>query len=151
MQRNIGRAVGGGIVGTLLMTAVGMWVAPMMGIPRMNPAEMLAGQMGGNVLVGWMAHLMIGGVLAVGYTFVVSKLSGPPAARGAVYALAPWLMQQIIVMPMMGMPVFSGSIAMAMGSLIGHLIYGASLGAIYGPVSDASRVGGSARAAAARQ
>jgi hypothetical protein len=33
---------------------------------------------------------------------------------------------------MMGMPVFSGSAAMAMGSLIGHLVYGAVVGAIYG-------------------
>ena len=33
---------------------------------------------------------------------------------------------------MMGMPVFSGSFAMAGGSLIGHLIYGAALGGMYG-------------------
>ena len=43
MQRNWTRAVVAGVVGTLVMTAVGVWLAPMMGIPRMNPAEMLAG------------------------------------------------------------------------------------------------------------
>ena len=37
-------------------------------------------------------------------------------------------------MPMMGMPLFSGSAIMAMGSLIGHLIYGGVVGAVYGPV-----------------
>jgi hypothetical protein len=30
------------------------------------------------------------------------------------------------------MPLFSGSVSMAMGSLIGHLVYGAVVGATYG-------------------
>jgi hypothetical protein len=46
-------------------------------------------------------------------------------------------MAQVVVMPMMGMPVFSGSAPMAMGSLIGHVIYGAVVGAIYGDASPA--------------
>jgi hypothetical protein len=32
------------------------------------------------------------------------------------------------------MPLFSGSASMAMGSLIGHMVYGAVLGGIYGEV-----------------
>jgi hypothetical protein len=35
-------------------------------------------------------------------------------------------------MPMMGVPLFSGSAALAIGSLIGHLVYGTVVGAIYG-------------------
>jgi hypothetical protein len=132
MQRDWKRAVIGGVIGTLVMTAVGVWVAPMMGIPRMNPAEMLAGQMGGSIVLGWMAHLMIGVILAIGYAIVAPFLFGPPAVRGAIYAVAPWLMAQVAVMPMMGAPVFSGSVAMAMGSLLGHLIYGAIVGGVYG-------------------
>lgn len=133
MRINYGKAVGAGIVGTLVMTAVGLWVAPMMGIPRMNPAEMLAGQMGGSQALGWGAHLMIGSILAVIYAAVSSRLPGPFALRGAVYALAPFLVAQVAIMPMMGMPLFSGSAPMAMGSLVGHLIYGAVVGAGYGP------------------
>jgi uncharacterized membrane protein (DUF485 family) len=41
-------------------------------------------------------------------------------------------MAQLLVMPMMGMPLFSGSATMAMGSLVGHMVYGAVLGGIYG-------------------
>ena len=52
MQRNWARAVIGGVIGTLVMTAVGLWIAPMMGFPHMNPAEMLAGQMDGNIALG---------------------------------------------------------------------------------------------------
>lgn len=52
---------------------------------------------------------------------------------GALFGLAPFLLAQLAVMPMMGMPVFSGSVAMAMGSLVGHLVYGGVVGAVYGP------------------
>ena len=126
------RAVLAGLAGTGVMTAVGVWVAPLMGMPAMNPAAMLAGAMGGNVTLGWIGHLMIGTILAVIYAAVVQWLPGPPAARGALYGVAPWLMAQLLVMPMMGMPLFSGSAALAVGSLIGHLAYGAAVGAIYG-------------------
>lgn len=132
MDRNWRRAILAGLVATLIMTAVGLWIAPMIGIPRMNPAEMLAGAMGGSLLLGWLGHLMVGIVLALGYALVAPALPGAPWLRGAMYGVAPWLVAQLIVMPMMGMPVFSGSFAMAVGSLIGHLVYGAVLGGMYG-------------------
>lgn len=53
-------------------------------------------------------------------------------------------------MPMMGMPFFSGSAVLATGSLIGHLVYGAVVGAIYGPVPERGRVAGGRTAAGAR-
>lgn len=134
MKLNIGRAAVAGVAGTLVMTAVGLWIAPMMGIPRMNPAEMLAGAMGGMLALGWVAHLMVGVILAVIYAAVANRIPGPPAVRGAIYGVAPFLVAQIVVIPMMGMPLFSGSASMAMGSLIGHLIYGGVVGAVYGSV-----------------
>jgi uncharacterized membrane protein YagU involved in acid resistance len=134
MNVKTGRAVAAGIIGTAVMTAVGLWMAPLMGIPPMNPAQMLAGAMGGSLVLGWMAHFMIGVILAVGYAVLAPRLPGAPALRGALYAIAPFLMAQLLVMPMMGMPVFSGSAVMAMGSLIGHLVYGAVVGQVYGAV-----------------
>jgi uncharacterized membrane protein YagU involved in acid resistance len=132
MRINWSRAALAGLVATGVMTAVGLWMAPLMGIPAMNPAAMLAGAMGGSVTLGWIGHLMIGTILALIYAVLAPRLPGAPAARGAVYGLAPWLMAQLVVMPMMGMPLFSGSAALAIGSLIGHLVYGAVVGAIYG-------------------
>ncbi len=132
MNVNFGKAVLAGIVGTIAMTLVGLYVAPIMGMPAMNPAAMLAGPMGGSMALGWVGHFMIGIILAVIYAAVAGNLPGSGALRGAIYGIAPWLMAQLIVMPMMGMPVFSGSMMMAMGSLIGHLVYGATVGAIYG-------------------
>ena len=134
MNIDFGRAVIGGLIGTAVMTMVGLFGAPMMGIPPMNPADMLAGAMGGSLILGWGGHLMIGVVLALGYALVASALPGPGIARGAIYAVGPFLMAQLLVMPMMGMPLFSGSAAMAMGSLVGHIVYGVVLGGIYGEV-----------------
>lgn len=134
MDINIARAVGAGIVGTIVMTVIGAWVAPLMGLPAMNPADMLAGAMGGNVALGWMGHFMIGTVLALIYAAVARWLPGPPVLRGALYGLAPYLLAQVVVIPMMGMPLFSGSAVMAVGSLVGHVVYGGVVGGIYGEV-----------------
>jgi uncharacterized membrane protein YagU involved in acid resistance len=133
MDQKIMRVIGAGVFATLVMTAVAVFVAPMMGMPPMNPAEMLAGQMGGMIALGWIGHLMIGVTLALIYaTLVAPQLPGPPVERGMVFSLAPWLLAQLAVMPMMGMGVFSGSMQLAMGSLIGHLVYGAVLGSVVG-------------------
>lgn len=143
MNIDFGRAIVAGLVGTAVMTVVGLYVAPLMGIPPMNPAQMLAGAMGGMMLLGWLAHFMIGSILAVIYALVAPAIPGPAVARGALYGLAPFLLAQIAVMPMMGMPLFSGSVSLATGSLVGHLVYGGIVGAIYGtgePVRAAASV-----------
>jgi uncharacterized membrane protein YagU involved in acid resistance len=142
MNINFPRAVIAGLVGTVAMTLVGLFAAPLMGLPPMNPADMLAGAMGGNLMLGWGGHLMIGVVLALGYAAVGSVLPGPGITRGAIYSIAPFLMAQILVMPMMGMPLFSGSVSLAMGSLVGHLVYGAFLGGVYGETGAAQLVTG---------
>ena len=148
MSIGIGKAVIAGLAGTAAMTVVGLWVAPLMGIARMNPAEMLAGAMGGLLLLGWAAHAMIGVGLAIGYALAGGYLPGPPVARGALYSIAPWLMAQLVVMPMMGMPLFSGAVSLAMGSLLGHLMYGSIVGTLYGApqrVASATLAGMAAR------
>lgn len=132
MNVRIGRAAAGGLIGTVIMTVVGLWVGPLVGIPKMNPAQMLAGAMGGQIALGWMAHFMIGVALAVIYARVADRLPGAPALRGALFGVAPFFVAQILVMPLMGMPLFSGSVQMAIGSLIGHVVYGAAVGQVYG-------------------
>jgi hypothetical protein len=150
MNIEIGRAVLAGIIGTAVMTAMGLWVAPLMGMPPMNPADMLAGAMGGSLALGWIGHFMIGTTLAIGYALVAPWLAGPPVLRGALYGIAPFLLAQIVVMPMMGMPVFSGSVGMAMGSLIGHLVYGGVVGGVYGPIPARAEAAATSRASAVR-
>ena len=132
MHLNVPKAIVAGVAGTAVMTIVAVFVAPMMGIPKMNPADMLAAQMGGNVVVGWCAHFMVGIILAVIYAAVAPSMGGPPVVRGMLFGIAPWLLSQVAMMPMMGMPMFSGSMMVAGGSLLGHLVYGAVVGGVYG-------------------
>jgi hypothetical protein len=62
-----------------------------------------------------------------------SRLPGGPAVSGAIYGFGVFLVAQLAVTPMMGGGVFSGgNIPMIMGSLMGHLVYGALVGAVYG-------------------
>ncbi|MBX2991820.1 MAG: DUF2938 family protein [Bacteroidetes bacterium] len=139
MQHNFGKAVLAGLAGTLVMTVV-MLMAPLIGMPPMPIGNMLAGFMGIPVALGWAGHFMIGGVLAVIYaTVFANRLPGSPFVRGALYGLIPWFIAQIMVNPMMGAGMFASNtpapIMMVLGSMLGHLVYGAVLGAVYGKAS----------------
>jgi uncharacterized membrane protein YagU involved in acid resistance len=126
------RGIVGGLVGTAVMTGL-MMMAPAMGLPPMNIGAMLGSVMGGSVILGWVAHFAMGTVLALVYAALFApRLPGPGFVRGALYGLAPWLVAQLVVMPMMGAGVFGGSFGTAFGSLMGHLVYGAVVGSIYG-------------------
>ncbi len=56
----------------------------------------LAGTMGGNLLLGWMGHFMIGTKFALVYAAVASRLPGAFWLRGAVFAVAPWLLAHAV-------------------------------------------------------
>jgi hypothetical protein len=45
MTNKLGRSIVAGVVATVVMTGV-MFMAPIMGFPKMNPAEMLSGMLG---------------------------------------------------------------------------------------------------------
>jgi len=143
MKQNISikSALTAGFIATAAMTAF-TFMAPLMGF-EMNIPKMLAGTMGAPIIVGWIAHFMIGEILAVNFAVIFLKKLNKAAdiKSGAIFGLIPWLIAQIMVMPMMNVMsggsfidgLFSGSIMIAMASLIGHLIYGAILGGIYKP------------------
>ena len=134
MNKNLISILKGGIIATAAMTML-MLVAPMMGMPKMPIGEMLAGFMGIPVALGWVAHFMIGVVLAAAYVVIwKERISGKPVVKGLLFSLIPFFMAQLVVMPMMGAGLFSANtpapMMMVMGSLIGHLVYGAVLGAV---------------------
>ena len=131
---NVKRALGAGAAGTAAMTML-MLAAPMMGMPRMPIGEMLGGFLGIGIVAGWAMHGAIGLVLAVIYAVAAAgRLRGVPAVRGAVYGFLVFLVAQLAVSPMMGGGVFSGGqMLVVAGSLLGHLVYGSVMGAVYGP------------------
>ena len=140
-QFSFSRAIIAGLAGTVMMTLF-TYMGQFMNI-KMDIPAMLSTMFGGNLVLGWIMHFMIGIILGVSYgALFYSKFNiSPTWLRGAIFAIIPWLMAQIVVMPMMnimnGMTYssgfFSGSIMMAMASLMGHFVFGAVAGFIYNP------------------
>lgn len=139
----VGRALLGGFIATVVMTMI-MYVAPMMGMPKMDIAAMLGSMMSqqmpapmsGGWLIGMMIHFVDGTIIfPLIYAYLLYRfLPGSPWLKGLMWGLILWLLAQVMVMPMMGMGVFSANaperMKAVMGSLIGHIIYGAILGGI---------------------
>ena len=143
---NFRRALLAGFAGTIAMSLI-MMMAPLMGLPKMDVPGMLAGMLSGAPvpagspawILGLLMHMMIGtAIFSVTYAFISGHLpTSSPTARGAIYGVMVWLLSQVMVMPMMGAGLFSSNTprgaAAAIGSLIGHLVYGSVLGSLYGP------------------
>jgi len=133
---SVSRAILGGFIGTLAMSAIIYVVGPMMGV-HMDIAAMLGSMLGNSWAAGLMMHF-VNGAIIFPTIFVVGLygvLPGSSVVKGTTWGVALWLVAQVVVMPMMGAGLFSsqmGGAMAAMGSLIGHLLYGSLLGSIVG-------------------
>lgn len=131
MKTKITQAVIGGIIGTAAMSLV-MFVAPMTGMPKMNPAEMLSGMMEAPSFIGWVLHFMIGIIFTLMYVFlllpVLKKVSGK-FLKGIIFGISAFIFAQIsmaVIGAMIGeIPAPEGSMVLiAIGSVVGHLVFG---------------------------
>jgi hypothetical protein len=143
MKPNVGRAILGGFAGTLAITFLMYIGAPMMGLQKMDIAAMLGSMLGGWTM-GMIMHFVLGTIVfPLIYVYALfGKLTGSPAVKGLVWGAALWLAAGIVVMPMMGAGAFGmkmGGVMSAMGSLMGHLTYGALLGWIGGEAEMAGQ------------
>jgi uncharacterized membrane protein YagU involved in acid resistance len=142
MKPSIGKAILGGFLGTVLITLMMYYVAPLMTGQRMDIAAMLGSMMGNNWSLGLMAHFLNGTIIFPAiFVFALYKvLPGSPWLKGTLWGAALWLVAQVVVMPMMGGGLFSasmGGMKAVIGSLMGHIVYGLTLGAITGaPASE---------------
>jgi hypothetical protein len=136
MKPDIGRAVLGGLVGTIVLTLLMYVGVPMMGIPKMDIAAMLGSMLGGWTM-GMVMHFVNGVVLfpLIYAFFLFSKFRGALVIKGTLWGVTLWLVAGLVVMPMMGAGFFgtaNGAMMAAAASLMGHIAYGALLGAIAG-------------------
>jgi uncharacterized membrane protein YagU involved in acid resistance len=144
MKPNVGRAMLGGFVGTLAITFLMYIGGPMMGLAKMDIAAMLGGMLG-SWAMGMTMHVINGTVtFPLIYAYLLfGKLPGAPYVKGILWGVTLWVMAQLIVMPMMGAGLFglkmSGPMS-AVGSLVGHTIYGVLLGLIAGRAHSAGLV-----------
>ena len=146
----ISRAILGGVVGTVLLTSMMYFVAPVMTGRATDIAGMFGSKMGGSWALGMLVHILNGIlVFPLIYVFIVSqRLPGPPWVRGIVWGGTLWMLAEMVVMPVMGAGFFSahaGGISSVISSLLGHLVYGLVFGAIAGAPeqrSSADRLSG---------
>jgi uncharacterized membrane protein YagU involved in acid resistance len=125
-----------GIVFGFMMQAMG---APAPDGSRMPMMAMVAQVVRSNSLaVGWIYHLFNSAVIGAifGWTLGdrVAARPGPGAGWGALYGLVWWILGGLILMPvLLGMHAFAPlkmppMRPVAMGSLIGHIVFGLILG-----------------------
>lgn len=136
MKPENSKAILGGLIGTVVMTLMMMYLAPMMTGSPMDIAAMLGTKLGGWK-IGMAAHLIIGVlVFPLIYVLVIYHfVGGTPLVRGLVYGVLLWLAAVIVVMPIAGAGVLLsnvGGMMAVIAALIGHLVYGGLLGAIAG-------------------
>lgn len=131
MNTKIIQSLIGGVVGAAVMSIV-MWGAPMIGIPKMSPPDMLSMMLGVPIIIGWFMHFMIGIIFAMTYAFffinLVKKISNS-IFRGIIFGIAVFIFAQIMLAIlgaiMKGMPPMEGSMLLIMvGSIIGHIVFG---------------------------
>jgi uncharacterized membrane protein YagU involved in acid resistance len=139
-KRLLGGVVGG-LVGGILFGAM-MQVTGML--------EMVAGLVGQDSTgVGWLVHLGISVLFGLGYGLTLGAVSrswGHALGFGALYGMIWWVLGALLIMPAwMGMPVFQVG-EMQLQSLMGHVLYGLALGAVFQGVVQA----GEGRQAASR-
>lgn len=91
-----------------------------------------------SMAVGWVYHLFNSAVIGAifGWLFGARATStGAGIGWGALYGLVWWVLGGLVLMPMfLGMPAFAPlkmMLPVAMGSLIGHLLYGVTLGSAF--------------------
>jgi hypothetical protein len=106
------------------------------------PVIAMVGQIIGSPTVGagWLYHLFNSAVIGAIFGWLLGdRLHGYASALGwgAVYGFAWWILGGLILMPVfLGMPAFAPLMMppmrmVAMGSLVGHLLYGLILGVAF--------------------
>ena len=108
----------------------------MLGIPPMNPANLLTNILGlsqGHIVgvIGHFGLALIG--FPIGYMVVAYRhFPGAYLVKGIVWGVLLWLLAMVVMAPLAGMPIFFGFGMPMMAALVAHVVYGLILAAIVG-------------------
>jgi hypothetical protein len=102
-----------------------------------------------SLVVGWVYHLFNSAVIGAIFGWLLGDRTadhgGRAAAWGAGYGVVWWVLGALILMPVaLGMPAFAPlqmapMRPVALGSLLGHVLYGLVLGTAFGWLRGAAR------------
>ena len=122
-----------GLVATIVLSILMIMKSKMGLMTDVNVIAMLASKMGGNTVMAWVAHFMIGMIgYGIAYVLIFSKLPFQSILlRGIVLGMAGWLAMMVAIMPMMNAGIFGLNLASGMmvpvATLMLHVIFGAVL------------------------
>jgi len=144
MKPNIRKTIAGGFIGTVMFTLMMRVVAPMMGV-RMDIVAKLGEMTHTGMAGGLFMHFLNGTVISpLIYVYLLYRLlPGAPWQKGLLWGVILWLGVEIVMMAIMGSGIFSmetGGMKAVIAALMGHLVYGAILGAITGAPAPANAV-----------
>lgn len=126
MPMRVAAGVAGGLIGGVMFGVL---------MQMMDMMPMIAMLVGSDAIaVGWLVHLAISAFIGITFAVLPGKWATTvvmSVALGMGYGIIWWVLGALILMPAkLGMGVFTFN-TMAWQSLMGHLIYGALLGAAY--------------------
>ncbi len=131
---NIKAGVISGFVATVVLSVIMIMKAGMGVMPELNAIKMLAGMMHAPLIMGWVAHFMIGTVVwGILFAALVNKLPGSNLKSAIIFSIGAWVMMMIGPMPMAGAGPFGVNLGMMapVATLMLHLIWGVVLGLTY--------------------
>jgi hypothetical protein len=140
MRSNAGAGALAGIIAGLIFGVMMQLMTAPTPDGREVPMMMMVAQVvkSDSIAVGWLYHLfnsaVIGGIFGWLFGGRAAGHAGPGAGWGLVYGFAWWILGGLILMPVfLGMRAFAPLMMppmrpVAIGSLMGHLIYGLVLG-----------------------
>lgn len=121
-----------GVAGTIVMTTYS-FVAHYARLPHGDFHSIIAGLLPqAGAVITWIIYFATGVFFAYIYkAFFLGKLPAHSWMRGVVYAFLIWFFMEVVLMPVMGMGFFPGSLTSAVGLLVGTGFYGATVGYLY--------------------
>jgi hypothetical protein len=146
--------VGAGIISGLVAGIVFGMMMYMMSAPMPQGGQMPMMQMvamvvrSDSIMVGWLYHLFNSAVIGGIFGWVLggrAQSYGAGLGWGVLYGVW-WILGAQILMPvLLGMPPFASVMMapmrmVAMGSFVGHLIYGLILGGIFAALSKPNQI-----------
>lgn len=151
MNSRIGASIVAGLISGLVFGVVmQMMTAPASG-SQVSVIALVGQIVSGtpNVAAGWAYHLFNSAVIGAAFGWLLGTRIhsyGSGTGLGAAYGFAWWILGGLILMPMfLGMSAFAPVTMpemqmVALGSLIGHLVYGVILGGLYVALFKGARV-----------
>jgi Family of unknown function (DUF6789) len=130
------RAVVAGLLGTAAMTSL-LLIEPSIGLPGIAIGQILSTALGftpayltPGPALGWLIDFSVGSAFALLYARALEhRLWGKPVVRGVTFGVLVFILSQIVFMPLVGGGLFSrGEAEFITGSLLGHVVYGATVG-----------------------